>query len=218
LILSGALLAATPVLAQVGPAPVRQIISATPLRFPDIKTRGDALIEVELMVNTDGSVADAKIVHSSRTPADDETARNYYLKQRFIPELAENGAPVVSRTVGKIIIKSKIPPHSSIAPDEKLINKEVQRIDRMTCKDFLWEYDIMKAAVHGRRLTYQENLFEISFAMYVSREKVPDAQIASLATLVVDAMESSAKACRDKPEQNFFNSVFEPNLLALGAH
>jgi hypothetical protein len=107
-------------------------------------------------------------------------------------------------------------PASSVSSQTRIDN-EAQRIERMKCKDFVWEYTFMREAAK-QRLTLGEELFQTSLAMFISREHVTDAQIAALSRSVVPAMDASAQACRNKPNEAFFSWVFSPTLKAVAEH
>jgi TonB family protein len=214
-----ALLLASPLFAQTGPLEARFIQSAKTSPFPKLNWHGpdNVTIVIELTVGTDGRASDARILESSGNKLDDEKVRQYFLKNRFVPAVDEAGTPIVSTVKSKYRRQSSRPDPASSGPSQTRVDNEVQRIERMKCKDFVWEYTFMKKAAHSRRLILGEELFQTSLAMFISREHVTDAQIAALSHSVVPAMETSAQACGNKPNEAFFSSVFSPILKAVAA-
>jgi TonB family protein len=220
-----ALLVSSPLFAQTGPLEARLIQSAKSSPFSDpfpelhrqLNRQDNVAIVIELTVGTDGRVSDARVLESSGNKRVDETVRKYYLKNRFVPALDEAGTPIVSTVTGKYLQQSSRPDPASSGPSQTRLDNEVQRVERMKCKDFVWEYNFMREAAYQQRLTFGEELFQTALGMFISRERVLDAQIAVLSRSVVPAMDASAQACRSKPDEVFFSSVFSPTLKAVAA-
>jgi hypothetical protein len=99
------------------------------------------------------------------------------------------------------------------APDPAVVYDEAARILRMTCKDFLWEYDLMKE-IAGGRLINHEQLLMTSLAMYGSKHDLPGESWPKLSQLGASAIRTSVKKCRTKPTEMFWSGVFEAALAS----
>src|SRR5690349_22824022 len=67
------------------------------------------------------------------------------------------------------------PPRSTLFPYTTLFRS----IQRMHCRDFLWEYDLMRD-IAGARPIYDELLFRTAQAMYIVSEKIAGDAIRTL--------------------------------------
>jgi TonB family protein len=212
-------------LAQTGPLEPRVVYAAMPQPTPWSNNEDLQPISVELAVGNDGRVMDVKLLSSSGDPQFDQRVRKYYLKFRMIPALAENGMSIES--VYHFVFRTKPDPSplpttnpavapitvtASAQPNEKLFD-EVARINRMHCKDFLWEFDLMKD-IAGSKPLYDERLLRTVQAMYVVQEKVAGDAIVDFKMMFSRGVRASVDECRKRPDEKFFQGVFVPTLKA----
>jgi len=184
-----------------------------------------------MSVGTDGRVLATRILESSNVPDFDEKVLKYYMKQRFIPALDENGTPIEGiacqrfhqRAAQPVKISTIANPHrpenegesSSIKRTSRTSHEktydEVERISRMRCKDFTWEVDLMRDIVPRRPLT-NELLYKTAFAMYIVRDNVSDDELRKLERRFSAAMDETVDQCRATPDAMYFQNVLIPEF------
>jgi TonB family protein len=208
------------VVAQTGPIPARIVAAAVPV------ARGQVFIvedtqksaTIELTVGDDGHVLDARILDSSGDPGFDQKGISYYANWRLVPAIDTNGIPVVStfrigfaREIGTSGI-AQIPPL-----DAAVLQDEPGRIVRMTCRDFLWEYDLMKQ-IAGKRSVNREQLLLTSFAIYIVKHEVAGDVIGRLERNRDATIHDTVDQCRTRPTEKYWTGVFEAALSARLTH
>jgi TonB family protein len=219
--LSSALLTvalSVPVNAQTGPSDAR-ILDST-FRAPDMPHNDsmERYAVVEFSVSPEGHLIDGRIIQSSGDAAYDEQAVQRLassLKAR--PEISADGAVLASGTIRLAYgNKRKRKPSGAFPPPAKprlseseFLAAEGARILRMKCKDFLWEYDLMKAL---RARVGEEQMPRIAMAVYLAARKLPTSQINDVFAAGKKGLPKSAEACREKPDAMFINDVLTPTL------
>lgn len=215
--------------AQTGPLEPRMLMITMPSPAPMSQTDGANVI-VEMSIDKQGKVVDVKEISSSGDAAYVEKVRKYCLKMRFVPALADDGTPIESKQQMRFKSTELKPftnpdhmtdtagnPFPSAATASGVAaNKvfdEVERIGRMRCKDFAWEYDLMKDAA-GSKPVYDERMLKTVRAMYMVQEKVDAEHLGTLNSQFPRAVRDSLDACRQKPDENFFRVVFVPTMKA----
>jgi TonB family protein len=214
--------------AQTGPLEPRMVYVAMPMPTPSSNRDDLQPVSLELAVGNDGRVMDVRLLNSSGDPQFDQKLRKYYLKFRLIPALAENGTPIDSAYRFVYRKNPDLPPPSptsaanpavapttvtaSAQPKEKVFD-EVARINRMHCKDFLWEYDLMKE-IAGSKPVYDERLLRTVQAMYVVQEKAAGDALVDLKMMFSRGVRAALDECRKLPDEKFFQGVFVPTFKA----
>jgi TonB C terminal len=175
--------------------------------------------EVEVQVSAEGHVISTKLVTRSGNGVYDERVRGFWKHQPFVPALDADGNPVASRLRARAYYLVKAPPNSAGlvngangwrfrteivgASPEQL----AARIEHMTCRDLLWEYDFMQRLAPRAKLQH-EAIFHVAFAMYVAARQLGgearDSLIAQWDTLVGQTLDS----CRARPEAAYWKEAF----------
>jgi TonB family protein len=218
-------LACPPLQAQSGPLEPRLVAVAMPMPTPSPNDVGTLRIVLDFEVAPDGRVTAVKELNSSGDPKFDEKVRKYGMKFRLIPALSEDGTPVAG--VYKFILKSTEMLHADPAalaegqPSPTTVSlpaagnartfDEVGRINRMRCKDFLWEYDLMKE-IAGSRPIYNERMFRTTLAMFIVQEHVAGNELNALNMAFSGAVRDSVDQCRHRPDDKYFQDVLTPTL------
>jgi hypothetical protein len=201
--------------AQLGPSSARVISREMPSKAPAVQT---FTAEAELLVTRRGGVDFVKIIAGSGDEAFDKQWKKSLSDWRFVPAVDEAGQPyesnvnVIYKTNGISVLPSR--PVGSSAGDAATakVLEESERFDRMTCKDFLWEYEIV-SDVLPRRLALLDPLLKTPLVMMSAEPNVNGEQLKTLRERYDPIVSQAAKQCRDDPAAPFWSGVMKPSLL-----
>lgn len=210
----GLFVAAATAQAQVGPTPARAIIRPMPSKAPSVQTFN---AEADLIVSKKGRVDFVEIVSSSGDPAFDKEWKKSLEDWRYVPAVDAAGEPAESHS--RVTYKNNALSESPWAPDGAAATPtlgEPERLARMTCNDFLWEYYIVSNAL-PRRLALLDSLLKTPLAMYTAEANPTQAQQTELRSRYDDLVDDAAKQCRDNPGTAFWSGIFKPMLQAAVA-
>src|SRR5690348_16364582 len=145
-------------MAQVGPVqPVLVLPTGSPEMphtrpdFPD-----DYSVPVDVYVSADGTVQNLVVTESSGNIESDSVAANFMRQRRFLPAVNARGEPIagtVKVTVNMFKRGSKKVARVTIKPPPFAVEKD--RLQRMTCADFLWEVERMRDGANVRDAAYE---------------------------------------------------------------
>jgi TonB family protein len=214
--------------AQTGPMKPRMVVAAMPMPIPKPTTDVSTRVPLNLEVAADGRVTKVTLLDSSGDAQFDEKVRKYYSKFRFIPALDENGTPTpdVFEFVYRYSINEKddppLPPtRAPPDPNSATVSKsgvstakvfdEVDRIKRMRCKDFLWEYDLMKS-IAGAKPLYNEHMLRTSLAMFIVHKSVKSDELNALSIVFSESVRDAVNQCRKQPDAKYFLDALAPAL------
>lgn len=202
--------------AQTGPSPVRVVVSAAGSKTLNATEKlASHAVLAKLSVDAQGRVTEVQLVEQSGSTRFDAEASKYFSGLRFIPRIDANGTPVA----GTFSLGLKYNPPSpekpkSGAPPEEQVYDEAARIARMKCKDFLWEYGLMREIAGSNLRPLNEEMFRTAMAKYLSTRKVGDKQVASLSAAFSNVVRDTAKECRTRESAAYFSEVLAPALDA----
>lgn len=172
---------------------------------------------VELTVRSDGHLADPKIIESSGDPRfDAEALRTVPDSLRVRPAITEDGKIREGGTVRmaygnrnkRVGPPAEPPPRQSpVLTEGEHIAQEGQRILRMRCQDFLWEYDFM-TGLKARPM--EEEMPRTSVAVYHATKQMPEQEMKKLWKVAPAVMKGAAEDCRAKPDAMFVTDVLAP--------
>jgi TonB family protein len=222
-----AALIAPPALAQTGPLAARIVVAAMPdPGHTNIAVEPSRII-VKMSVDVEGRPTDVQLSSSSGDPKYDERVRRLYLKMRVIPALTGSGEPIASNVQFALTVQglgfaqnpelwsAQTMGYTVSNPglNEERLTEEVERIVRMRCKDFLWEYDLMKK-IAGKRPLYDERLFRSLLAMTLVQTGASGDQVDRLIRGFPQSVRTSVDQCRESPDIAFFKGAFIPAIEA----
>jgi TonB family protein len=202
--------------AQVGPSRAHPIHGATrPLPMMVIEQKPRKVV-LDVSVDIQGRVSRTAIVESSGNGVFDERMRGYWKDTPFMPALDPEGKPRadtvrITNTFsvedrGGVQLKN-LRNHSDIEGDQPAEN--AARLERMRCRDLLWEFDFMKRRAPKAKLLH-EDIFQVAFAMFLAagdfRESARDALIGQWSGLVAGTL----AGCREQPDALYWQEVFVP--------
>jgi hypothetical protein len=235
------LLAAQPGVAQTGPAHPRIVDSAVPLDGPRPAPGEMGEVEVTLTLDADGRVMQVEI----RRPFGDarfvDEVREYYGRLRFIPALDARGTPIASSIESKYVVKEDpflpraIFPMgaTTFAPEATSRRRdfgsssgasappgaydEAERVKRMTCRDFLWEYDLMKetVATNGGQVPEYERPMSVAQWLYSYKYQLVGKRLQWLLTNHPRVIDASVAKCRVNLSGKYWADVVEPTIKSM---
>ena len=198
-----------PARAQVGP--IEPIIipaakpSATLAALPDIGA--DYLIPVEITVAADGAVKDVIVSTPSGNAAADRAAISFMKEQHFLPALDDHVRPVQAKVLGAVEVKASSSTRqlkASLKPPN--IPTEIERVRKMSCKDFVWEIDRLRNQGASPDLT-REIMPWLSLRVYMLDKHLPkDAEPAYLRRWPQALAEAEAM-CRSAPGKSYYQDT-----------
>lgn len=219
LLAAGVVLLSLDAHAQRGPSRAYPIDTAAP--HPPLMQfeRKDRSVDVEVRVGADGHTRSTKLLTRSGNGVYDERVRGFWKSQPFVPALDAAGNPVESVLVTRAVYAVKLPPEGA-----GLVNRRngwrfrtqvvdsnpaamASRIEHMSCRDFLWEYDFMRSLAPKAKLQHEE-IFHVAFAMLIAAKRLEtdarDSLIAQWDTLANQTLDS----CRAQPDAQYWRDAF----------
>jgi TonB family protein len=212
-IVCGLLVFAATAQAQLGPSSPRAVVRHMPTKAPAVATFN---AEAELTIATDGDVDAVNIVASSGDEAFDKQWRKSMSDWQFVPAVDAAGQPAESQV--RVTYKSS--GGLSIQAGDNATRNAVtdsERIARMTCRDYSWEYYFVINAL-PRRLALLDPLLKTPLVMLAAESPLGDAQSQGLRERYDELLSDAVKQCRDNPEAAFWTAVLKPNLQAALAN
>ena len=205
--------------AQVGPSQAYPINTASPdppLMHFDQK---DRRTEVEIVVGADGHTIRTRLLVRSGSGVYDERVRGFWKDQPFVPAIDADGRPRESTLIGRNSYffkpmqygienrKRGEGSHFKAEIVDQTPDVMASRIQRMRCRDMLWEYDFMHRIAPKAKLQHEE-IFHVAFAMLIAAKSLGnetrDALIAQWDTLIGQTLDS----CRAQPDAQYWRDAF----------
>ena len=191
--------------AQLGPTDARIISRPMPSKAPASRTFS---AEAELLVAADGDVDSVTLVASSGDEDFDKHWRKSMSDWQFVPAVDENGLPQQSTT--RVFYKLN---NLVIGETTRNAVTESQRIERMTCKDFDWEYRIVSDAL-ARRFALLDPLLKTPQIMLVAERKPSPDQLELLNERYDRIVSDVVRHCRGNPDDPVWQAVLKPAMEA----
>jgi hypothetical protein len=208
--------------AQLGPNRAYPIVAAAPKPPVMVIDSKDRSVIVEVTVGADGRTISTKLVTHSDSGIYDERVRGFWKDQRFVPTLDADGRPreavlrIESSFSSKDLPRNRTPEYQLLTQKGKF-NSSIDgrspadiaaRVKRMSCRDFLWEYDFMKKQSPKKAKLEHEELFHVAFALLITERNLPiesrDALIRQWTPLTTQTVDS----CRAQPGAMYWKEAF----------
>lgn len=206
--------------AQLGPSPAYPINAASPKRPVMLIDQKDRSVVVEVIVGADGRTVSTRLVTHSDSGVYDERVRGFWKDQPFVPALDAQGRPKEQtlRIRNDYSFRPVFDNTATFRTGERYNHRVTiegkkpveiaERIGRMKCRDFLWEYDYMKRRARKRVSLEHEELFHVAFAMLIAERNLPaesrDALIKQWTALTTQTVDS----CRAQPDAMYWKDAF----------
>ncbi len=197
---------------QAGPSQP-QVIAGAPTAKIGIGSRKLAgYVVATVRVGEDGRVREVLVTESTTDPGVEPQVIKVLQSARFVPALDAGGKPVEASTEMKVELRASTgaePKPIAAKPDPQLTDKERERIRRMTCADFRWEWEFLNDAVDGSAAT--EFMPRIATTLYAAqRTEAGDYVDAKVWKAAAKGLREAAKRCEDTPQANFWQDTFRP--------
>jgi Gram-negative bacterial TonB protein C-terminal len=198
-------------LAQTGPSDPQVIASASTAKINvgSRKLAGQLIATVK--VGDDGRVKDVLVTENTTESAFEPMLVKVLQSARFRPALDDAGAPVDGSIEMKVELRTSTGSEPKPVPaksDPQLNDKEKARIRRMTCRDFIWEWDLLRDAAGDG--VYTEFMPRIAITMYAqARSEAGDVVDAKVWPASKKALKQTVDQCRDNPAAPFFDGIFK---------
>jgi len=201
-------------LAQVGPSEPQVITSANTSKLNMAGRKLEGHMTGKVLVGDDGKVREVQVIENTADPGFEQQLVKVLQSARFRPAIDAEGKAVEA----SIDMKVELRPSTGTSPkpvplkaDPGLTEKEKERIRKMACKDFTWEWEILREEADDAAAT--EFMPRIAIAMYVAIRKEANEYVdAKVWKSSSKALKDSAKRCEDNPTQLFFQDTFKPLL------
>jgi hypothetical protein len=202
-------LAASTAAAQTGPSEPR-LVRGSLYQDAQLSRHGDdRRVRLELSVTADGNVSGVRRLETSGVPSLDRLATDYVSKIHLVPALDAHGAPVAG--ILEVLVDGYGP--YLPGPGRDRYGKELERIDRMRCQDFVWEYEVMRQ-IMGDGSMARERLMRTSLQMFADRNRLKSAVRFQLEANLDITARASAVQCYQRPEDAYWQGVFVPMVHA----
>ncbi len=211
---SVAILAAGPVLAQIGPIQPVLVLEGGKAEHghtrPDLPD--DYSVPIDVYVAPDGAVSNVVVSDSTGNPEADAIAAAYLRDRKFLPGLDMQGNPVAStvrvtvnmfhRGARKVVKVTLKPPP---------IAHETERVHKLMCADFLWELQRMRKGANIRDASLEVMPY-VSARMYMTSKQVSEEVESRFWDTWANALEKIVDRCEKDELKLYYSEVLVPTL------
>jgi hypothetical protein len=198
-------------LAQTGPSDPQVIASASTAKISVGNRKLAGQLVATVKVGLDGKVKDVLVTENTTESAFEPMLVKVLQSAKFRPAVDAAGAPVDGSIEMKVELRNSTGPEPkpvAAKSDPQLADKEKARIRKMTCKDFIWEWDILRDAAGDG--VYTEFMPRLAISAYAQmRSEAGDVVDAKVWPASKKALKQSVEQCRDAPTAPFFDGVFK---------
>jgi TonB family protein len=172
----------------------------------------DLTVPVDVYVNAKGVVTNVVVTQSTGNFEADGAAASFMRERTFLPAVDDRGNAMDSlvranvnmfkrgsKKVARVIIK---PPSFAAEKD---------RVQRMTCADFLWEVERMRADANIRDTSFELTPY-MSALLYKEKRKVPIEVEDKFWDLWTDMHKKVVERCEKQQTRLYFTDVLVPAL------
>ncbi len=201
---------AAAVMAQTGPSEPQVIAGASTakINIGQKKLAGYAVATVR--VGEDGKVRDV-LISENTTEGFEPQLIKVLQSARFRPAIDASGKPVEASIEMKVELRQSTgvePKPVAANPDPQLADKEKERIKRMRCSDFLWEWNLLRDEAGDA--VYTEFMPRIATSMYAAmRTEAGEYVDVKVWKAAPKALRESADRCEESPGVPFWDGVFK---------
>jgi len=199
------------VLAQAGPSDP-QVISAADTAKINVGSRklaGHMLATVR--VGDDGKVRDVTVTENTAEAGFEPQLIKVLQSARFRPAIDASGQPVEAQVEMNVELRPSTgaaPKPVAAKPDPQLADKEKARIRKMRCRDFVWEWELIRDEAKDAAGT--EFMPRIAVSMYAAmRSEAGEYVDAKVWKAAPKALREVASKCEESPDATFWDGVFK---------
>ena len=200
--------------AQIGPV---QPVLVQPTGNPEIphdrpNFQEDYSVPMDVYVNAQGKVTNVVVTQSTSNVEADGAAASFMRDRQFLPAVNESGEAMdalVRVNVNMFKRGSKKVARVTIKPPP--VSLELDRVQRMTCADFLWEVERMHNEAKIKDTSFEQTPY-MSALLYKQQRKVPIEVESEFWDKWTDTHEKVVKRCDKQQTRMYFTDVLMPAL------
>jgi TonB family protein len=200
--------------AQVGPV---QAVLVLPTGNPEIPQKrpnftNDYSVPVDVYVDAQGKVTNVVVTSTSGNVEVDGVAASFMRERTFLPAVNERGEAMeslVRMTVNMFKRGSKNVARVTTKPPPMGFEKD--RVQRMTCADFLWEVARMHEDANIKDTSFEQTPY-ISAMLYKEKRHVPVDVESKFWDMWTDMHEKVVNRCEKQQTRLYFTDVLMPML------
>jgi TonB family protein len=200
--------------AQSGPSEPQVITAANTAKIAVGARKLVGHMAATLRVGEDGKVREVQVIENTAEAGFESQLVKVLQSARFRPAIDAGGKPVESSIDMKVELRASTGANPKPVPlkaDPQLTEKEKERIRKMTCADFTWEWELIRDEADDAAAT--EFMPRIAIAMYVAIRKEANEYVdAKVWKASGKALKDTAERCENNPTQLFFQDTFKPLL------
>jgi TonB family protein len=208
------LTAAVPATAQIGPV---QPVLVQPTGNPEIphqrpNFKEDFSVPMDVYVNAQGQVTNVVVTQSTNNIEADGAAASFMRDRRFLPAVDDRGDArdaLVRVTVNMFKRGSKNVVRVTTKPPPMPLEKD--RVQRMTCADFLWEVERMREDANIKDTSFEQTPY-MSALLYKDKRRVPIEVESKFWDMWTDMHEKVVNRCEKQQTRMYFTDVLMPLL------
>lgn len=198
--------------AQTGPADPQVIAGASIAKLGGVAARKlSGHVVATLRVARDGRVTEVLITENTTEEGVEPQAVKVLQSARFRPAIDEAGQPIEASTEVKLELRQSTgnePKPVAAKPAADTAEKEMARIERMRCSDFIWEWVLLDDVSGSPATEFMPRIATTRYAR--ERTAAGDYVGAKVWKVAEDALEESFDRCRNTPDTLFWDGVFKP--------
>lgn len=196
--------------AQTGPSEPQVISGASTAKVSIGNRKLAGHLVGTVRVGADGRVQDVLVTENTAGPAFEPQIVKVLQSARFRPAIDADGKPVEGSIEMKVELRSSTgnePKPVAAKPDPQLTDKEKARIRKMNCRDFIWEWDLLREEAGDSVTT--EFMPRIAVTMYIAvRTEAGEYVDARVWKASGKGLKNAVNQCREMPDAPFFDGVF----------
>jgi TonB family protein len=200
-------------MAQTGPADPEIIATASTAKINVGGRKLEGHMIATVTVGVGGRVRDVKIKENTADPEFEPQLVKVFESAQFRPAIGDNGLPVES-TLDMIIelreSTANQPKPLALNPPADATEREVARIKKMRCADFVWEWELLRDAASDPAAEFMPRIATNTYAQM--RADAGDYVGAKVWKASPKALKQAAKQCEDTPNAPFWDSTFKAIL------
>lgn len=197
--------------AQAGPSGPQHIASASTARINVGSRKLEGHLIATVQVDADGRVRDVLVTENTTESGFEPQLVDVLRSARFRPAIDETGRRVPGSIDMKVELRTSTgnqPKPVAAISEQDLMDKEKERILKMTCADFRWEWEFLREEV--KDAAAMEFMPRIATSMYAAmRTEAGDYVDAKVWKEAPKGLREAAERCEDNPAQLFWQDSYK---------
>ena len=201
-------------LAQAGPSDPQVIATASTARINLGSRKPEGHVVATVRVDAAGRVVDALVTENTADSSLESQIVKVLQSARFRPAIDASGRPVAGSSELKVELRASTgnsPKPLAAKTDPQHTEVEKERILKMSCADFTWEWELIRDVAGNDAAT--EFMPRIAVSMYAAlRTEAGDYVDAKVWKASEKALREAADRCESDPAALFWQGTLKPVL------